>query len=710
MNRKRLLVLLLVLPLNLAAQHVLTISNRDSIYGLGRHIYYLSDSNFSYKIDDVLRPELQKQFTLSHHDTPNLGGTIRSAWFKFTIHNKLSESLYLQLSYVNFDTVDVYIPDSTGQYVRKRSGLNFKFSSREWPIAKYIFQLGDVTDKPYTVYCNLHSPGVHFWVPFQVSTLPTLLRSNRHFEFFSVGIFSILVVMFLYNFCLLIITKQRLYGFYSFYVATAIIYNGYYEGHFAEWFEGLAWNRISFYLPGSLLYIGVVLFTNELLDLRRKVSWLYYFSYTILFSAIVALFSNLLPLWAPPLFVDYLNLSLAPYVLIAGIMCYLRYERILGSIFIAGWLPLLTIAFLFLLMRNGVFYNDFILWHGVGIAMTWEVVLFSLMLGYWFNRLRKDTIRLQNQNMKLISEHNSALELEVKSRTDQLVQKTNEVIHQQEEILAQRDELERQNHELTISKQIIDKHNLELESSVKHRTAELAQANAELKNRVHQLEQFGFITAHNLRGPVARVLGLAHILDIQKPMDAGNKEVLNHIITSIEDLDTVIHDLGEIINIQNHKDVAKEWVSVSQLFNKLRIRYADEARKLEIKLETSSEVEKIYSINIYLDSILDNLISNAIKYAATNRPPEITLKISSHNQHYYISIVDNGIGFEYDRNATKVFEPFQRFNTHTKGKGLGMFMVKTQVTMLGGTIQMHSKMGVGTKVEILLPILEEETP
>jgi signal transduction histidine kinase len=105
----------------------------------------------------------------------------------------------------------------------------------------------------------------------------------------------------------------------------------------------------------------------------------------------------------------------------------------------------------------------------------------------------------------------------------------------------------------------------------------------------------------------------------------------------------------------------------------------------------------------YLDSILSNLISNSIKYKADHRTPIILIATEENNSDATIIVHDNGIGFDSKLFNHKLFEPFQRFHTHKDGKGLGMFLVKTQVIAMNGTIVLTSEPDVGTHVIITLP-------
>ncbi len=106
--------------------------------------------------------------------------------------------------------------------------------------------------------------------------------------------------------------------------------------------------------------------------------------------------------------------------------------------------------------------------------------------------------------------------------------------------------------------------------------------------------------------------------------------------------------------------------------------------------------EKVCFDAVYLESIFVNLVTNAIKYAAPGRPLE--LNITSHNKGDTIQVVfeDNGIGMNMDMVKDKIFGLYQRFHNNPESKGIGLYLVRSQLTTLGGNIVMESCVDTGT--------------
>ncbi len=110
-----------------------------------------------------------------------------------------------------------------------------------------------------------------------------------------------------------------------------------------------------------------------------------------------------------------------------------------------------------------------------------------------------------------------------------------------------------------------------------------------------------------------------------------------------------------------------------------------------------SEANKIKFIQPYLHSILYNLISNAIKYRSPDRLPIIKLTSSrSNKQTICLKVEDNGLGMDLNIHGKNIFGLYKRFHLHKEGKGLGLYLVKTQMEMLGGKIEIESIPDKGT--------------
>jgi signal transduction histidine kinase len=116
------------------------------------------------------------------------------------------------------------------------------------------------------------------------------------------------------------------------------------------------------------------------------------------------------------------------------------------------------------------------------------------------------------------------------------------------------------------------------------------------------------------------------------------------------------------------------------------------------------QLPTLYSLKTYLQSILFNLVSNAIKYRALDRPPHVQVVAQAENGLAKISVSDNGLGIDLNKvSQQQIFGLYKRLHFHIEGKGLGLYLVKTQVEALQGRIEVESTPGAGTTFTVYLP-------
>jgi signal transduction histidine kinase len=302
---------------------------------------------------------------------------------------------------------------------------------------------------------------------------------------------------------------------------------------------------------------------------------------------------------------------------------------------------------------------------------------------------------------KILTEQNTVLEITVTERTKEIVAQNEELQSQSEEIAAQRDILVSQNKQLQEAKKIIERQNNEilsrndnLEREVTLRTQDLKDANVELVEQNSQLEQFAFIAAHNLRAPLARIMGLSNLLEITHEANE-RKNIMGRLSSSTHDLDNVIKDLNSILEIKKHTSNLTEvnLRSALELVNKTLER---EYENTSAKVTADLLVDRVYAVTPYVESIFYNLLSNAIKYRHPDRAPVITINTYNEGEYVCLMVRDNGLGIDLKKHGQNMFNLYKRFHLHMEGKGLGLFLVKSQITALGGKIDVESEPGVGT--------------
>jgi len=247
-----------------------------------------------------------------------------------------------------------------------------------------------------------------------------------------------------------------------------------------------------------------------------------------------------------------------------------------------------------------------------------------------------------------------------------------------------------------------------LEQIVNQRTQFLTNANEQLISANSQLEQFSFILAHNIKGPIARLIGLGYILKQDNENLSPEKQfVMNKIDESVHDLQGVIKDLNIILDIKNGLATQKELIDINQLTSVIlkRLEHKTEKSHVNILVNTPENLS-IFSVKSYIESIIYNLLSNGVKYKREIDDAFVKIDFEKTNKILTITVEDNGLGIDMKKFGDKLFGLYQRFHTHVTGKGLGMHIVKLQTEFLGGTLQIESKPNIGTKFTITVPVEE----
>lgn len=227
----------------------------------------------------------------------------------------------------------------------------------------------------------------------------------------------------------------------------------------------------------------------------------------------------------------------------------------------------------------------------------------------------------------------------------------------------------------------------------------------ELLQRNRDLEQFAYIVSHNLRAPVANILGLNTLLR-DNPTEEEKFDIIHKLNTSTIRLDTVIKDLNTILQVRREVSEIKVELNFALIIEHVKESISNiiTDNKVEFQLDFS-KAEKITSIRTYIGSIFYNLITNSIKYARENTPILISISTDKIDNNIIIHYKDNCQGIDLDKYGGQVFGLYKKFNTNVEGKGIGLFMVKTQVEVMGGKIAISSVLNAGTEFTITFPIL-----
>ncbi|MGZ4038363.1 MAG: PAS domain S-box protein, partial [Bacteroidia bacterium] len=227
---------------------------------------------------------------------------------------------------------------------------------------------------------------------------------------------------------------------------------------------------------------------------------------------------------------------------------------------------------------------------------------------------------------------------------------------------------------------------------------------ADITQRNKNAEQFAYIVSHNLRVPVANILGISSVLKTGLSEADRNKSQA-YLFKAVEHLDEIVKDLNKVLQIRTEITENKERVCLSDLVSNISSSIHNLVQKEKAVFITDfSEINHVVTLKSYIQSIFYNLISNSIKYKSPGKPPVIDIRSKIDDGRVKITFTDNGIGIDLEQFGHQVFGLYKRFHASTEGKGLGLFMVKTQAEVLGGNISVQSKPDVGTEFTLELPV------
>jgi PAS domain S-box-containing protein len=239
----------------------------------------------------------------------------------------------------------------------------------------------------------------------------------------------------------------------------------------------------------------------------------------------------------------------------------------------------------------------------------------------------------------------------------------------------------------------------ESENQLKLLANELGQQNEELR-------RFAYITSHDLRAPVINLNSLLSHYDTENPASELNIEIINRFKTSSKRIYDTLSDLLEVTRIKDK--TAKErqtLVSPLKVFTNCLSDNDQDIKKIDAEVSYEFEgPESILTNASVLNSIFTNLITNAVKYRSPKRKLLINCTTSLVKNEYAIRFQDNGLGMDLTKNKNKLFTLYQRFHDHVEGKGLGLYLVKSQLESLGGNLNIESELDIGTTFIISIPV------
>lgn len=251
-------------------------------------------------------------------------------------------------------------------------------------------------------------------------------------------------------------------------------------------------------------------------------------------------------------------------------------------------------------------------------------------------------------------------------------------------------ELESKNILLTRSKEQLEKNNIEVN-----------KMNNRLEMRNKQLSDFNYLISHNLRSPVTSMSVIVEMIQKEK-----NPDILNQLLPKLDQvaksITNLTKDINEYVSILDNKEIKQSNIDLAELIEEVKHEFTetlldDSDFNVLVKLDVWNQIT--FS-KFYLQSVIQNLVSNAIKYKRDNVASHIEFESAIENKHKVLYVRDNGMGLNLEKHGENVFKLYKRFHRNISGKGMGLFLIKSQLEALNATITIDSKVGEGTTFKI----------
>lgn len=215
-----------------------------------------------------------------------------------------------------------------------------------------------------------------------------------------------------------------------------------------------------------------------------------------------------------------------------------------------------------------------------------------------------------------------------------------------------------------------------------------------------RLLNFSYIVSHNLRSHATNIKSILGLMEDPITEDE-RKEMMGHLKTVSNSLDETLHNLYEVISIQNNINLVFVPLNLNEYITKAIGVLNEQVTQKGAIINNYTKADATVRYNpAYLESILLNFISNAVKYSHPERKPVITIDCFYENNKPVLTIADNGVGIDLKRFGDKLFGMYKTFHGNADARGIGLFISKNQIDFMGGKVEVESQLNIGSTFKI----------
>ena len=230
----------------------------------------------------------------------------------------------------------------------------------------------------------------------------------------------------------------------------------------------------------------------------------------------------------------------------------------------------------------------------------------------------------------------------------------------------------------------------------------LLSKNEELKKINEDLDRFVYTASHDLKLPIINMASI--FKELQESaiyQDPESDKLIQMFHKALQQIYATINDLSEVAKFQKNIYDSIEEVNLHDLTEEIKQSIQDLITSSGAQIRTDyNQIPTLQFSKGNLKSIIYNLLSNAIKYQAPERPPLVELCTTQQGNYTVLSVTDNGLGINLEKNHDKLFQMYKRFHNHVPGTGLGLYIVKRIMDNNQGYIEVESIINEGTTFKI----------
>ena len=215
-----------------------------------------------------------------------------------------------------------------------------------------------------------------------------------------------------------------------------------------------------------------------------------------------------------------------------------------------------------------------------------------------------------------------------------------------------------------------------------------------------RLLNFSYIVSHNLRSHTSNIQSISSLIESSES-EEERYELINMLQNVSNTLNETMLNLNEVVNIQTNINLIIERLSLNENINKILKILSEQIQFKKAIVQNNVSPDVFVNYNpAYLESILLNFISNALRYSHSLRTPTISLKSYTENGKTVLEIADNGIGIDLKKYGDKLFGMYKTFHQNPDSKGIGLFITKNQIDAMDGNVTVESEPNIGTTFKI----------